>query len=302
MGKLMELAEKDRNVLHLTADNGPGYDEVFKHQFPDQFFNFGIAEENMVSAAAGMASAGKIPFVFSAGAFLAYRALEFIRDDVCFQNLNVKIAGMGGGLSLSSLGPTHHATEDIAMLRVIPNLMLLIPATPLQAAECVRIAYEHQGPVYIRLGMNREKEFFDKDYVLRPERNDVIVDSGNDIVVYSTGGILEEAYKACEKLQEEGVGVKLMNVSCLKPVDPQSILEEIKAARMIFTVEEHSIYGGLGGLISEIVAYRGLGARVIPIGLKDVFASGYGTLDTVRKKNGLDAESIYNRIAEAGIL
>ena len=137
IGKLMELAEKDPDIIHLLADSGTGYDEMFKRNFPNQMYNFGIGEENMVAAAAGMASVGKKPFVFTAGAFLAYRSMEFIRDDVCFQNLNVKIIGMGSGLSWSSLGPTHHTTEDISVLRAIPNLMILSPATPRQVAACV---------------------------------------------------------------------------------------------------------------------------------------------------------------------
>ena len=160
IGKLMELAEKDNDVIHLLADSGTGYDEMFRRNFPDQIYNFGIGEENMVAAAAGMASAGKKPFVFTAGAFLAYRCMEFIRDDVCFQNLNVKIVGMGSGLAWSSLGPTHHTTEDISILRVIPNLMILSPATPKQVAECVQTAYEHLWPVYIKFCMNHENEFF----------------------------------------------------------------------------------------------------------------------------------------------
>ena len=160
IGKLMELAEKDPDIVHLLADSGTGYDEMFKRNFPNQMYNFGIGEENMVAAAAGMASVGKKPFVFTAGAFLAYRSMEFIRDDVCFQNLNVKIVGMGSGLSWSSLGPTHHTTEDISVLRAIPNLMILSPATPRQVAACVQTAYEHDGPVYIKIGMNHEKEYF----------------------------------------------------------------------------------------------------------------------------------------------
>lgn len=120
IGKIMELAERDNNVLHILADSGTGYDEMFRKNFPGQFYNFGISEENMVAAAAGMATVGKIPFVYTAGAFLVYRAMEFIRNDVCFQNLNVKITGMGSGLAWSSLGPTHHTTEDVAVLRAIP--------------------------------------------------------------------------------------------------------------------------------------------------------------------------------------
>lgn len=298
IGKLMELAEKDSSVLHLLADSGTGYDEMFRRNFPNQIFNFGIAEENMVAAAAGMASAGKIPFVFTAGAFLAYRSLEFIRDDVCFQNLNVKIVGMGSGLSWSSLGPTHHTTEDFAVLRAIPNLMILSPATPKQVSECVQVAYEHNGPVYIRIGMNREKEFFDDDYKLDISKHDLIR-NGKNMVIYSTGSILEEANKACDALQAEGYEAKLANVVCIKPFETKQILSDAVKFRTIITIEEHSIHGGLGSAVAETLAYNGVGAKVIPIGMKDEFAKGYGTHAIVRKNNGFDAESLCRSIKEA---
>lgn len=298
IGKLMEMAEKDHNVLHILADSGTGYDEIFRRNFPDQILNFGIGEENMVAAAAGMAAAGKIPFVFTAGAFLAYRSMEFIRDDVCFQNLNVKIVGMGSGLAWSSLGPTHHTTEDVAVLRALPNLTLLSPATPLQVAECVRIAYAHEGPVYIRIGMNHEKEFYDAQYQMVLGRNDVIR-PGNDIVIYTTGSVLEEVCGAAELLGKNGIAAKVVNVSTLKPFGCESILQDAENYSMIFSVEEHNVYGGLGSIIAETVACCGLHVKVHPIGLADVFAVGYGTQKQVRQANGLDAESIYKTITEA---
>lgn len=298
VGKLMELAEKDKNVLHLLADSGTGYDEMFRRNFPEQIFNFGIGEENMVAAAAGMASVGKIPFVYTAGAFLAYRSMEFIRDDVCFQNLNVKIVGMGSGLSWSSLGPTHHTTEDVAVLRAIPNLMILSPATPKQVMECVQKAYEHNGPVYIKIGMNHEKEFFSDDYVYDQNKNDLLMD-GDDVAVFTTGSILEEVYKACEKLNAEGIKTKLINVTSLKPFCSVDVIDAAKNFGKIITIEEHNIYGGLAGIISEINTFNGLGAKVYPIGINDTFAKGYGNQLSVRKANELDAESIYNKIKKA---
>ncbi len=295
IGKLMELAQKDHDVLHLLADSGTGYDEMFRRNFPDQIYNFGIAEENMVAAAAGMATVGKKPFVFTAGAFLAYRSMEFIRDDVCFQNLNVKIVGMGSGLSWSSLGPTHHTTEDIAVLRAIPNLMILSPSTPNQVVASVQAAYEHEGPVYIKIGMNHEAEFFAEDYTLDFDRCDVLR-QGSDIAIYVTGSILEEADKAAQMLEEDGIHVKLINVVTIKPFCTEDVLQTAKDIQTIFTVEEHNIYGGLGSLVAEAIAYHGVGARVIPIGINDVFATGYGTHVAVRKANGLDAQSIYEKI------
>lgn len=298
IGKLMELAEKDHDVLHLLADSGTGYDEMFRKNFPDQIFNFGIGEENMVAAAAGLATVGKKPFVFTAGAFLAYRSMEFIRDDVCFQNLNVKIIGMGSGLSWSSLGPTHHTTEDISVLRALPNLMILSPATPRQVAECVQKAYEYEGPVYIRIGMNHEKEFFPEDYVYDLNRNDVLMD-GDDIVVFTTGSILEETYKACQMLREEGVSIKLVNITSVKPFNDIDVVESVKKTTKIITVEEHNIHGGLASIIAEINSFKGLGAKIYPIGIKDEFAKGYGNQLAVRKQNGMDADSIYNSIRKA---
>ncbi len=298
IGKLMELAEKDHDVLHLLADSGTGYDEMFQKNFPDQIFNFGIGEENMVAAAAGMASVGKKPFVFTAGAFLAYRSLEFIRDDVCFQNLNVKIIGMGSGLSWSSLGPTHHTTEDLAILRAIPNLMILSPATPRQVSACVQAAYEHNGPVYIRIGMNHEKEFFDENYQYDLRINDKLK-AGKDIAVYVTGSILEETYKACEMLEEDGIGVSLINVSAIKPFNKQDVLNTAQNIKNIVTVEEHNVYGGLAGIISEVISFNGIAARVIPIGIEDVFAKGYGSQAVVRRANKLDSVSIYQKIRKA---
>ena len=298
IGKLMELAEKDHDVLHLLADSGTGYDEMFRRNFPDQIFNFGIAEENMVAAAAGLATVGKKPFVFTAGAFLTYRSMEFIRDDICFQNLNVKIVGMGSGLSWSSLGPTHHTTEDLAVLRALPNLMILSPATPKQVGACVQAAYEHEGPVYIRIGMNHEKEFYGDACCLSRAGTDVIRE-GDDAVMYCTGSILEEADKACERLQQDGIGVKLVNVCRIKPFDTEGLLADTDRYKKVITVEEHNIHGGLGGIVSETVAYNGVHARVIPIGIRDTFAKGYGSQLTVRENNALDSVSIYSRVREA---
>lgn len=295
IGKLMELAEKDPRVLHILADSGTGYDEMFRRNFPKQIYNFGISEEHMVAAAAGMASVGKIPFVFTAGAFLAYRSLEFIRDDICFQDLDVKITGMGSGLSWSSLGPTHHTTEDIAVLRAIPNLMILSPATPRQVSECLQLAYEHRGPVYLRIGMNHEKEFFGEGYRMDVGKNDLIRE-GADAVIFTTGSILEEADEAVSLLEKDGIRAALVNVPVIKPFNEADILERARDAKMLVAVEEHNVYGGLGSMIAEAAAKNGLGVKVRCIGLEDVFASGYGTHKEVRKANGLDGSSIYQKI------
>lgn len=297
IGKLMEIAEADHNVIHLLADSGTAYDEMFRRNFPDQIYNFGIAEENMVSAAAGMATVGKIPYVFTAGAFLAYRALEFIRDDICFQNLNVKIIGMGSGLSWSSLGPTHHTTEDISVLRAIPNLMILSPATPYQVGACVQKAYDYKGPVYIKIGMNYEKEYYNKDYTINDSGFDILHE-GYDVTIFVTGSILEEVMLAADLLEKDGISVKVLNIISLKPFPVDETISILLSSKYVFSVEEHNIYGGLGSILAEIVAYNGIARRVDPIGLHDCFAEGYGTQKTIRRVNALDAENICKVIAE----
>lgn len=297
IGKLMELAETDRNVIHLLADSGTGYDEMFRRYFPDQIYNFGIAEENMVSAAAGMATVGKIPFVFTAGAFLAYRSLEFIRDDICFQNLNVKIVGMGSGLSWSSLGPTHHTTEDISVLRAMPNLMILSPATPYQVGACVKKAYDHRGPVYIKIGMNYEKEYYKQDWTINDSGFDTLHE-GCDVTIFVTGSILEEVMLAADLLESNGISAKVINMVVMKPFPSNKVIDLLLGSKHVFSVEEHNIYGGLGSMLAETVAYNGITQKINPIGLYDCFAEGYGTQRAVRKANLLDAENIYRIIME----
>ena len=295
ISKLMELAERDKNVMHLLADSGTGYDEMFRRNFPEQIINFGIAEENMVAAAAGMATCEKIPFVYTAGAFLCYRSLEFIRNDICFQNLNVKLIGMGSGLSWSSLGPTHHTTEDIAVLRSLPNLMILAPATPKQVFEAAETAYNHIGPVYIRIGMNHEKEFFPDDHTLAAGKNDVLFE-GKVVVVFSVGSILEEVYEAVSKLIDSGNSIGLINVSTVKPFNYEDAYEHIKNAKAVVSVEEHSVFGGLGSIMAEVIAKYRLDLKLETLGLNDRFAAGYGSIKAVRKANGFDSESLYNKI------
>lgn len=293
---LYELASKDSRVLSLLADSGTGYDELFQRDFPNQLIDFGIAEEHMVGAAAGMATCGKIPFVYTAGAFLAYRSFEFIRDDVCLQNLNVKIVGMGSGLAWSTLGPTHHTTEDISVLRAIPNLTIFSPSCPREVEEVVKAAYEIEGPVYIRIGMNAEPDIYDENYSFTAGKN-IKVREGEDIAIFTTGSIAYEAVKAADMLKEDGISASVYQVHTIKPFEEESVLEAAKSHRRIVTVEEHNVYGGLGSIVSEIVAQQGLGIKVERIGLPDVFAKGYGTHHDVRCQNGLDADSLVKRIS-----
>lgn len=295
LNALYELMQKDNNVCSLLSDSGTEYDEMIFREFPNQCFNFGIAEQNKVAAAAGMAAFGKIPFVYTTGAFLAYRSYEFIRDDVCLQNRNVKIVGMGSGLSWCTLGPSHHTTEDLSALRAIPNLTILSPASPLEVKECINAAYNMVGPVYIRTGMSNEDEIYGDQYNFIIGKN-ILINDGKDIVVFATGSVISQAKEAVLKLEEQGISVKIINVHTIKPLDAVGILNSIKNCKNIFTVEEHNVIGGLGGAISEVLARNAVGIPLIPIGLNDKFGVGYGTHKEVLTMNGLDAQEIYNSI------
>ena len=245
MGSLMELTSEHEDVMYLTADSGEGgLDLMYQRNFPERAFNFGIAEENMVAAAAGMALCGKVPFVYTASPFLAYRSFEFIRDDLCLQNVNVKLFGTGSGMSVSSLGPTHHTTEDIAVLRSLPNLTILSPATPRQAYEAVRIAYEIKGPVYVRLGMNKEQEYFDENYKI-PSGGFEVLRKGADVGMITTGSVLKEVMDAADLLEEEGVLVSVAHVFSIKPFDAKSFLDFASKVNRLVVVEEHNVLGGL---------------------------------------------------------
>ena len=294
---LYEIIKNDKNVISCLSDSGTDYDELIAREFPNQVVNFGISENNQVVAAAGMAATGKIPFVYTTSAFIAYRSYEFLRDDICLQNRNVKLIGMGTGISWSTLGATHHTTEDIGLLRSLPNLTIITPATPVELQKAVEVAYNHKGPIYIRMGMSGEKELFDENYHFELNKN-VVIQGGNDVTVFTTGSILSEVIEAAKMLNNNCVSARIINVHTLKPMDIDSIVSECKSQQTIVTVEEHNIIGGLGSAIADVVVENGLKVRMKKIGLNDAFATGFGVKSDVLKENRLDANSIYDKILD----
>lgn len=297
INSLYSILKDDPRVVSVLSDSGTDYDELLSREFPKQCINMGISEETLIGASAGLASMGMIPFVYTSGAFLAYRAFEFIRDDVCLQNSNVKIVGMGSGLSWSTLGPSHHTTEDISVLRVLPNLVLLSPSTPIELRAMVKFAYEYDGPVYIRMGMSKEQEFFDEDYQFKLGKC-VELTKGDELAFLVTGSILSEVMEAVKLLQEQDIRVGVINVPTLKPLNKSYMLELCKKYKKIVTVEEHNIYGGLGGIVSEMVIDYELGISVRKIGLNDKFAYGYGTHREVLEQNRLTSKYIAEYVRE----
>lgn len=291
---LYELAKKDNRVVSLVADNGLIVYDDFRKDFPDRYFNFGIAEGNMVAAAAGMASCNMIPYCYTINAFLAYRSYEFIRDDVCLQNQNVKIVGIGTGLAYSTLGPSHHTTEDIALLRSLPNLTVFSPATRTEVKWIMKESYEINGPVYIRLG-NNVKDFYEEDaqFVLGEPS---IVKKGTDITIMTTGPILNEVIAASELLLRAGINAEVVSVHTLKPFKNEVVAEMAVTNGKLVIVEEHTIIGGLYAAVAEALAACNKMVPILKIGLEDQFAVGYGTPEEVRAANELDFNSIYQKV------
>lgn len=294
---LYEIIKQDKNVISCLSDSGTDYDELIAREFPNQVVNFGISENNQVAAAAGMAATGKIPFVYTTSAFITYRSYEFLRNDICLQNRNVKLIGMGTGVSWSTLGATHHTTEDIGLLRSLPNLTIITPATPLELQEAVKAAYEHKGPVYIRMGMSGEKELFDGNYHFELSKN-VVIQDGNDVTIFTTGSIISEVIEASKILNDDGISARIINVHTLKPMDIDGIVSECKRQQTIVTVEEHNTIGGLGTAIADVAVENGLSVRIKKIGLNDAFANSFGVKSDVLKGNKLDANSICDLVLD----
>lgn len=291
---LYELAQMDKKVYALISDNGAIVYDRFRRDLPDQYLNLGISEANMIGMAVGMASCGKIPFAYTIGAFLAYRAFEFIRNDVCLQNQNVKIVGTGAGQVYSALGPTHHSTEDMGGLRALPNLTILCPASPLEVKKAAKAAYEHEGPVYLRLGTNRESEIYDKDYEFQIGKA-VTLREGNDATLIATGSILKDVLEAAGKLESEDIHVRVINMHTIKPIDRDAIIRAVDETGRIMTVEDHNVIGGLGSAVAEVIAEYGKGVCFRRIGLNN-FSNGYGSYSQVKAQNGISIEIICREV------
>ncbi len=282
---LYELAQKDKRVFALLADNGIIVYDKYQKSFPNQYLNLGISEANMVAVAAGMANQGKIPFAYTIGVFLAFRALEFIRNDVCLQNQNVKLIGTGAGMIYSELGPTHHATEDLGGLRALPNLQIITPASPMEVRKAALAAYKHVGPVYLRLGTNREPEIYMEDYDFQIGKA-VTIREGKDLTIVGMGTVLPDILEVTDQIKEDGIGIRVINMHTIKPLDQEVLIKAVEETGKIITVEDHNIIGGLGSAVSEVIAEYGKAVRFKRLGLRE-FSHGYGTYEEVKNQNGI---------------
>ncbi len=289
---LHQLSRTNNNILALVADNGTIVYDKYLEDFPDRFINFGISEANMVSVAAGLASCGRIPFAYTISNFLTFRAYEQIRNDVCLQKMNVKIVGIGVGFVYSYLGPTHHGTEDIAVMRVLPEMTIFSPCDPLETIKATNAAARIVGPVYLRLTTGGTPKIYEDDYGFEIGKG-VTLREGSDIAIIATGSIVHEAMQAVNELEGLGISAKLINIHTIKPIDREIIINAAGETKAILTVEEHSITGGLGSCVAEVLVEEKCVLHSFKrLGLNDVFPQGYGNYQEMKALNGLSKDDI----------
>ena len=284
---LRELARIDDRIFLLTADMGYSVFETFRDEFPDRFLNTGIAEQNTIGVAAGLASRGKIVFVYSIIPFVTMRCFEQVRLDLAYNFMNVKLVGVGAGLTYGSLGSSHHALEDIAIMRSLPDMTVLCPGDPIETRELIKRSFEYEGPVYIRLGKNGEPKIHPDETRIEIGKSITVLE-GNDLALITTSNMLETGKKWVEEWKQDGVNVSLISMPSLKPFDSSTVENLIDKEIPIITLEEHSVIGGLGSIISQVIATTGKPVKFQQIGINDKFSHVVGGHEFQRKKFMLD--------------
>ena len=288
---LGELAREDARVWALTGDLGIGLFHDFERAAPGRYLNVGIAEQNLVGVAAGLAYAGRVPFAYSIAPFVTSRPHDQIRVDVAMAGAAVKLVGVGGGLAYGYLGPTHHAIEDIALMRALPGMTVLTPADPAEVRRATRAALAVDGPVYLRLGKNGEPSVLTEDEPFVVGRA-AELRAGPDVTLASTGAILPQVLAAADILAAAGTHATVLHFGTIKPFDAVALAGAAALTGAVVTVEEHSVIGGLGSAAAEAIAEAGAGARLRRVGVPDVFASDVGTREHLLARFGLDATGI----------
>lgn len=287
---LKKLGAENKDIVVLDADLSKSTKTSdFAAEFPDRFFNIGIAEANMMGTAAGLAAAGKIPFASTFAIFATGRAFEQIRNSIAYTKLNVKIAASHAGLTVGEDGASHQAIEDISLMRSVPNMTVLVPADGPETEACVRAAVEFKGPVYIRLGRPGVPVLNAEGYKITVGKAVTMLD-GKDVTVIATGIMVSMALEAAETLSGEGISVRVINMHTIKPIDAEAIVAAAKETGAIVTAEEHNIIGGLGSAVAEVVV-ENCPVPVERVGVKDTFGES-GTPDDLLKKYGLTAGDI----------
>ncbi len=293
MEKVYELAQKDKRVLFIGSDLGVGTLQKFKEEIPERFFMEGISEANIVGMAAGLAMEGKVPYINTIATFLTRRCFEQIVIDLCLHKVNVRLLGSGGGLVYAPLGPTHEAIDDIAILRTIPNMTIVAPADAQEMKRLMDKTLDYQGPIYIRVAkggdpvVTTDQMPFEIGRVF-PMR------AGKDALIITTGITLKHALDAAHHLHEECIEAAVLHVPTLKPLDQKTILKYAACVPVVVTIEEHTLMGGLGSAVAEMIAEANFSPskRFKRIGIPDVFPEQYGSQDSLMRSFGITTENL----------
>lgn len=288
---LLEYGAKNLNIYVLDADTSSStMTGLFREKYPERFINVGIAEPCLVDVAVGMALGGFTPFISAFAALLSYRALEQIRTCVCYANTNVKIFAGYAGLSDYKDGPTHHSILDVGIMRMMPGMTVIIPADEIEIAEWIPIIAEHQGPVYFRLSRSGNEIVHQTKPVLRIGKGITIKD-GSDVGIIATGTMVIRGIAAADMLAEEGIHAAVIEIPCIKPMDKEKILEIAEKTKALVSVEEHSVFGGLGGAVSEILSET-MPVPLVRVGIQDTFARTAPDPESLMDAYGMSAADI----------
>lgn len=292
---LLEIARKDSRVILLTGDLGFSVFEPFMEELPNQYINCGVMEQSMTGIAAGLATEGQIPFIYSILPFSTMRNFEQIRNDLCYQGLHAVVVGVGAGFSYGPYGHTHHGLEDLGILRTIPILTMYTPGDPVEVERVTTLAYKKPGPSYIRIGKTGEPILHKQ--LLRFQKNSMIrMKSGTDVTIFGISTFLSRAIEVANELEKMGVSTAVYSVPVFKPFDRDTVVLAAKETKAIITIEEHSIMGGLGSSVAEVLAERGAAVRFLRIGVPDHFTKVMGLSEYMREANGLSVIQITERI------
>lgn len=296
---LCELADRDPRVVGLSADLAKSTKiGALAEKHADRLFNFGIAEQNMFGAAAGMAATGLIPFASTFAVFASMRALEQVHTDICYQNLNVKIIATHAGLSFGQAGSTHHCTEDVGIMRTMANLRVVVPADGIEAACAVRAAYETEGPFYIRLNRGYDMPVYDNTESCGFRLGKATrLTEGTDLTIIAMGACVWRAREAAKILAEGGVRVRVLDMHTVKPIDSEAVIEAVRDTKRILTVEDHNIMGGLGSAVADVIAESGKPCLLRKLGVPDCF-SIIGLHEDLMSEYGFDANGIAAKAQE----
>lgn len=299
---LLKIAEEDERIYMILADIGYGEIEEFAASFPDRFFNVGVAEQNMTGVACGVAMEGNIAITYSIANFPTLRCLEQIRNDVCYHRANVKIVIIGGGLAYGALGVSHQSTEDLAIMRALPDMVVVAPADFAEAEAAVYAMIEHDGPLYYRCGYKKEPPLHEGPIEFQLGKA-IQVRDGKDVTLVGTGTITYRALQAALLLEQRGFSARLLSMHTVKPIDREAILKAAAETRAIVTVEEHNVLGGLGGAVAEVLAEGGNGVPLRRIGLPDTYVHLVGSHEWLLDRYGFSPAAIATvaqKVVESG--